>query len=425
MLSYPRVQISNYNRQHSFHAAIAADSAGCLKELITSFAYRRDLGVVKMLQRSRRFHRVANKLVGRQLALSDAASIRTILLPELGEAVASQIAPRSTQSLRYLRAEAFDRLASRHVRGAEVFHGFEQCAAHSLRAAHRSGIVAILDQSIVAWPTLSATMRDRHAYYAVPLDHQAPFFDAHVERKIHERTAADYFLAGLESVRDSLVAAGVDARRVFLLPYGAPMLPQRAPGKPLADPPHLLFVGPASWQKGLPDLLSALIEVQRPVRLSVVGRTNAGWSSVLDRLAGAASARGHHIRMRGAIPQAQLLREYHEADVFVFPSHIGGVGLATLEAMSAGVPVITSSGDGLLTPGVHCLAADPRSAGALATAIERILSDALLRESIALAGQQVAQRFSWNSYAAGLVECYSIASKGGDASSFIAPALRS
>ena len=86
----------------------------------------------------------------------------------------------------------------------------------------------------------------------------------------------------------------------------------------------------------------------------------------------------------GTVPDAELPGWYRAADALAFPSIKEGWGLAVLEAMSAGLPVVATDLPVFreyLRPGQDALMVPVDDAGALAAALGTVLDDA------ALAGQ--------------------------------------
>jgi glycosyltransferase involved in cell wall biosynthesis len=89
---------------------------------------------------------------------------------------------------------------------------------------------------------------------------------------------------------------------------------------------------------------------------------------------------------------------YRAADVLGFPSTREGFGLVVLEAMAAGVPVVTSDLPVFrehLTDGEDCLMAPVGDSGPLAEAIVRAANDGALRRRLRAAGQKTAALFTW------------------------------
>ncbi len=134
-----------------------------------------------------------------------------------------------------------------------------------------------------------------------------------------------------------------------------------------------------------------LVRVRHPgVRFQVVG---PGITPQLRELA----RRDPSVVVVGEVDD---LRPYlHRAQVFVCPVRLGsGMRVKVLEAMAAGIPVVTTSlgGEGIpLQPGDTCLIADQPPV--MASYISLLLTDAFLRARLSRQARQlVAERFSWD-----------------------------
>jgi GT2 family glycosyltransferase len=93
----------------------------------------------------------------------------------------------------------------------------------------------------------------------------------------------------------------------------------------------------------------------------------------------------------------EVNRLLNEAGVFVQTSRHEGFCLPPLEAMAAGCPVVCTDADGnrdFCRDGENCLMPAP-DAGAVATAIARVLSDAELRDRLVAEGLRTAAEYSW------------------------------
>ena len=92
------------------------------------------------------------------------------------------------------------------------------------------------------------------------------------------------------------------------------------------------------------------------------------------------------MQMLGHVSGPDLARCYEEADALVLPSYREGFPTVLLEAMSAGLPIVTTALRGAvdrLEEGVNALFVPPRRPDLLAEALGRILSDGDLRASMA------------------------------------------
>jgi glycogen(starch) synthase len=158
-----------------------------------------------------------------------------------------------------------------------------------------------------------------------------------------------------------------------------------------AEPPEILFAGRLSPEKGVLELL----EASQGLELVV-----AGDGPLRRRVPGAL----------GFVPHDQLQRLYARAAVVACPSRREGFGVACLEAMAHGRPVVATSVGGLRDlvvngeTGVLVPSGDP---AALRTALDRLLADRELRRRLGTAGRERAQRhFSWQAVTDATLDVY-------------------
>jgi glycosyltransferase involved in cell wall biosynthesis len=142
--------------------------------------------------------------------------------------------------------------------------------------------------------------------------------------------AAAGVIAWSEWVRGSLIADyGVDPERIHLIPSGTRVpdgVPRRTPGDRL----RLLFVGGQFERKGGPLLLDALAGADFPYELHVVTKSEV-------------AARDGVTVHAGIDPGSPRLDElYARSDVFVLPTEADASPHVILEAMAAGLPVIST-----------------------------------------------------------------------------------
>jgi glycosyltransferase involved in cell wall biosynthesis len=191
----------------------------------------------------------------------------------------------------------------------------------------------------------------------------------------------------------ALAARELGAREVRVIPSGV-RIPDEA-GAP-DEPPHVLFVGRLSEEKGILDFVAATEGTPRVV---------VGDGPLRDRVPDA----------RGFVPPGELGAYYERASVVVCPSHREGYGVVVREAMAYGRPVVASAVGGLLDAvedGVTGLLVPPRDPVAVRTAIESLLADAELRQRLGAAARAAArERFSWSASTERTLDTYRNASR--------------
>ena len=186
-------------------------------------------------------------------------------------------------------------------------------------------------------------------------------------------------------------ARALGARDVRVIPQGV-----RTPDsvREPDEPPHILFVGRLSEEKGVRELA----EAAEGLPLVVVGE--GPLRPLLPQAA-------------GFLPPAEVGAFYERASIVVVPSRREGYGMVAREAMAHGRPVVATGVGGLLDAvedGVTGLLVPPRDAAALRAALERLLGDAGLRRSLgAAARERVVSTASPARTAERLLEVYRVA----------------
>ena len=189
-----------------------------------------------------------------------------------------------------------------------------------------------------------------------------------------------------EALADSARALG--AQDVRVVPNGV-SFPDEV-GEP-SDPPHVLFVGRLSEEKGILELLAATEGIPRVL---------VGDGPLRDAVSDAA----------GFVPHDSLGPFFERASVVVCPSRREGYGVVAREAMAYGRPVVASAVGGLVDAvddGITGLLVPPRDVPALRMAIEHLLADAGLRRRLGEAARARArERFSWTASTAATIQAY-------------------
>lgn len=190
----------------------------------------------------------------------------------------------------------------------------------------------------------------------------------------------------------NIIPNGVDVAR-FAAPV--PRLPALDDGMF-----NILFVGRLEKRKGARYLLRAFARVKaaRPdARLVIVGGYNERLRHGYERWVQENNL--PDVVFAGYVPFEELTRYHHSCHVFCAPNTGNeSQGIILLEAMAAGLPVVASNIEGfagVLTHGTEGLLVRPTDSDGLADAIIDLARDPALRASIAAAGYERAQHYSW------------------------------
>ena len=180
----------------------------------------------------------------------------------------------------------------------------------------------------------------------------------------------------------------------------------------LPDRRTILYVGRIEPLKGLDILLRAvaLLSEGPGANLLIVGGSPER-DAELERLNTLADDLdiSDIVTFTGSVDQEQLPNFYNAADVFVLPSWYESFGLAALEAMSCGTPVVVSRVGGLTTfveHGKTGYMVPWRCPEAFARNLETLLENPSLRNAMGSAARNKAMRLSWAAMANELLACY-------------------
>jgi glycosyltransferase involved in cell wall biosynthesis len=203
----------------------------------------------------------------------------------------------------------------------------------------------------------------------------------------------------------------VDPGRIHVVPVGVDpelFLPvpevRRVPGRIVTTASADVVM------KGLKYLLEAIakLRTERHVELVIIGKPNGGSASTkaFEDLGLTDCVSYVH-----GVPDQRIVELYSEAEVACVPSLYEGFSLPAIEAMSCGVPLVTTTGGALPevtgTHGETCFQVPPGDSDALAAMLRTVLADPGLRARVGAAGRQrVIDQWSWHHTAIRTVEQY-------------------
>lgn len=231
------------------------------------------------------------------------------------------------------------------------------------------------------------------------------------ERRVWQRAAG--VVTTTAGIRNSFEAAFGPRERTLVIPNGCDVPASRDfPGLASDRPARVLYAGQLYPWKGVDVLVEAMADVP-DAQLVVLG--GLAGEQDFERVRALVGARGLEARveLRGTLPQVQVAQELARAAAVAVPFLKTGMTerhsspLKAFEAMAAGRPIVASdlpSSREFLRDGENALLVPAGDAGALASALRRLLQDRALAQSLAEAAYAEAPRYSWDTRAQKLGE---------------------
>jgi glycosyltransferase involved in cell wall biosynthesis len=291
-------------------------------------------------------------------------------------------------------APRFSRLVIRHgFGGAAGFYGFSGESLEQLLAAREAGLWTVVEQIIAPYGLLGQLLKEEEATFpgwCLEQENDAPA-RAFGERERAEWDAADLVVCGSEFVSDAVMRASNGSARCLVVPYGVDRrfaLPQKQPHH---GPLRILTIGASGLRKGTPYVLEAARQLAGKATFRLVGPCG-----VPDPVRAALS---EALQLFDAVPRAGIPAHYAWADVFLLPSLCEGSATVVYEALTAGLPVVTTANSGsVVRDGLEGFIVPIRSSEAIVSAIQRLDGDRTLLAELSSNAAQRAAGFDITSY---------------------------
>ncbi len=174
--------------------------------------------------------------------------------------------------------------------------------------------------------------------------------------------------------------------------------------------PYFLFVSTLEPRKNVIGLIQSFNYLKQKYKIEhqlvLIGQTGWKYQPILDMINQSPySTEIHHLNY---LSDDLVALFYSQAEAFIYPSFYEGFGLPVLEAMTLGVPVITSNGSSLPEiTGDAALLINPDNPMELADVMLNLISDRVLRDNLIRLGKEQANKFSWEKTAQDTLNVYS------------------
>ena len=393
-----KVVVAHSGKQHAYQLALALHKLGSLQRFYTS-------SYISSAQLQDWFLQRGNTYFTRRF-VSGLASPQVVAnwrfeLPEILLRAALGKSPKVQRAV-YARDVRFDAYMARKLKHeqAEIFWGFQGSCHQSLQAARQQGKLAVCELATAHVTEAQRILGEEASLlpdWADSIDNLV--FPSDYETRLQEEPhRAQAVIAASEFTRQSLIHSGVASEKILQLPLGFDLdhIPYSTQSPDFGKRPlRLLYAGTVTQRKGMAYLLEAMQQLHKhDVALHVIGGVQGSGRAFW--------AQKKLFTYHPPLAQQQLFERYAHYDALVLPTLFEGFGLVIVEALAAGLPVITtphSMGPDVINHQHNGYLVPVRNPQAIVQAVEHLATRTPEQyNAMRAAARRSVLGFSWQSY---------------------------
>jgi glycosyltransferase involved in cell wall biosynthesis len=241
------------------------------------------------------------------------------------------------------------------------------------------------------------------------VDRWKEFFPPYLESAKHvitvsNKTTEDLVAwTGIDKEKISVIYQGIDAKFKRISQKKAKVLMKKHFD---LDEPYIFTLGRKQHYKNVQSLIKAYNllpnQMKQHVKLAITGNRAEDYQPMINEL-----SLQEYVKSLGYIPEKLLAALYSGSELFVFPSFYEGFGFPPLEAMSYGVPVISSNMDTMKEVlGDAAIYFNPSDPNDLNEKIQLMLGNSALRREMIEKGLEHVKKYSWEETARQTLQVY-------------------
>ena len=408
----PRIVVAHPGKQHSFRIAKALKDAGLLYKYATTVYDKHDsfwMRLAKIFLRGDNLMRAGRR---RCSNLEDSDIIQFCELESLFLLLLIRIDKSKRVAKRYMRyiSDKFQcRLARYLIRhDVDMIISYDTNSKILFDILNRKApdIIRVMDN---AHPNRNFLYHNYHEHwdcvgdFVKTLEACGYLTDPNVALQFgKESKMADYHIVASTYSERALRFEGILPERIFRVPYGVDdnkfITPHREYSTKLLN---VLFMGDVNQRKGIRQVLEAARIINSPkIVFNIIG-------SGADHCSELFTPYRPYVNFLGYISFEELLHQLSCNHVFLFPTMGEGFGLVLLEAMAAGMPVITTAncgGGDIVVDGENGFLVEVGDVDAIVTRLRWFLSHPDELAEMGLNAINAARNYTWLKYEEGIVD---------------------
>lgn len=399
-----RIIVAHPSKQHSFYTATALKKSGMLYKYITT-VYDKPRSFTRLVKSC--FKGNLRKKISTHYCseLDDSEVIQYYEFDYIVSLFLNRFSKLAVlrEKHRQLVANKFGRKVAKYAinNNVDVVIMYDSTATECFRILKEKApnIRRVLDVSIATRPQMRKYFEDDMSVTGDDtLKKEFPLFwdEKYMKSVYDEVLLATEYMAPSTVVKESLIYCGANESRIRIVPYGVDISQfayreRKISGNKL----KLIYVGQVSYRKGIHHLMKIASDLQEFIEVDLVGSYSKTDKLYMDY------SKLPNVKFSGFITRDQLAEKYYESDAFVFPTLGEGYGLVVLEAMSCGLPVISSNhagGNDAILEGINGYVFPAGDDEALKNILLELYKDRHLTLEMGKEARKTAETLTWDRY---------------------------
>ncbi len=408
-----RVVVARINPQHSYYLAAALQKAGMLEAYFTGlytgwqfvpFCYlnwlpskcKRYIELNIFNNMKRHHHDIDPKRIKPIFTWAN------ILM-----AILHQIGVRNPWSLPYFKdvLKKFELVSLQYSeRHANALVLYDTVAYHAFVKSKDSHLVKILDLATIPWQVRERLYQEEFQMWPGYTERKLKSDNNQIKRYSEELMLADYILVGSKFVKAFLIECGIPSEKIYVAYYGCDIKQfhpavKSNPSKRLT----MLYVGSQGLAKGFHKLLQ-ILEAVNDIPIDIIC---CGLKTVDFHINHKSDE--HVFHFLGLVPHSKMPNIMHMADMLCHPSLFDSFSLTCLEAMASGLPVLTTTSNGIseiITHGKDGFSVSPNDIRSMIKIVRCLYNHPEYRLKIGEEARITAEKYSWVNYEERIAEIF-------------------
>jgi glycosyltransferase involved in cell wall biosynthesis len=273
----------------------------------------------------------------------------------------------------------------------DIFYGFNTDSLEILEKCKEIGIFSIVEQTIASkrlhnnllieeakkWPLLEPNFSDKYV-------------EEIIKREKQEWDMASIIVCASDFVKRSIINEGVDKNKIHVIPYAVKTPLEYKKIK--TDEFHVIFVGNLGLRKGgIYFLETAKKMASENIKFTVIGSISMN-QNILEEYR-------PYVNFTGSIPRDQVRNYYLKADVMCLPSLCEGSATVSYEALSYGIPLITTYNSGtVVEDGKEGFIVPIRDVDAIICKLQLLIDNPNILKTMSINAKRKSYDYTWERY---------------------------